>query len=263
MAIQWKERPGSRQITSGENPTRRDKFSLAGTADESIVYILAAQFTSPIVSAAGQIVNRQEISLDHQGHDLWYVDVSYGKKKAENGSYTFSFSTTAGTIQVRQAKEHIATYPAGGPDMNGAIDVAENGEVRGAAVMIPATKFTYTFKHPLGVVSEPFAIALGDLVGKTNSSAWHGMPAGSALFIGHNGSGGTEQDTSVQYEVAYSKGLVNATIAGVTGVNKKGWEVAWEFRRDAEDGGNPAKELRWIYIDRVYDSFDFYAGFGF
>ncbi len=262
MAIQWKERPSSRDVAGvAESLSRTDRFSLTGTVNESVAYVLASQFSAPFAMAAGQVVYRQEIRLSHQGHDVWYVEVPYGVKKQEEGSYTFEFSSIAGTVRVRTAKTETS-FPAGGPDLKKQIDW--NGtEARGVDLVIPATKFTYTFKHPLGVVNEAFAIAIGELAGRTNSQPWHGMPAGSALFLGHNGSGGSDQAASVRYEVAYSKNLTNETIAGITGVNKKGWEVAWQYTERKADGGNPAVDVKWIYVNRVYDEFDFYAGLGF
>lgn len=261
MSIQWKERPGSGEITTGENPSRLDRYALIGTADSAIAYVLAMQFSAPLALGAGQVLYRGELRLAHQGYDLWYVDVPYGRKKNEQGQYTFSMTSQGGQVRIRHGKSETS-YPAGGPALANAIDF-DGKEAKGVDIVIPAVKFTYQFKHPLGVVSEQFAIALAELVGRTNSAAWHGMPIGSALFLGFQGQGGTEQDTTISYEVAYSKNLTNATIAGITGVSKKGWEVAWEYTKLAADGGEPAVEARWIYVNQVYDTFDFTAGLGF
>lgn len=261
MAIQWKERPGSREITSGESASRLDRFALIGTADHAIAYMLAAQFSAPIADGAGQVLYRQELKLAHQGADLWYVDVPYGRRKQENGQWTFAGSVQGGTVRIRSAKTETA-FGAFAPDMGKLIDV-QKGEVKGTDIIIPSVKFSYDFKHPAGVVNEAFCIALADYVACTNSDPWHGMPAGSALYLGFTCQGGSDQETTIRHEVAYSKNLVDATIAGIAGVNKKGWEVAWEFVEQVANAGKPAVACNYVYVNRVYDECPFADVLGF
>lgn len=261
MSIQWKERPGSREITTGDNASRVDRFALVGTADEGIAYMLAAQFSSPIAMGAGQVLYRQEMRLAHQGHDLWYVDVPYGRKNQQSGQWTFSGSTQGGTVRIRTGKSE-ARFGVFAPNMDNLIDV-QDGEAKGVDVIIPSTKFSYDFKHPAGIVNEAFCIALGNYVANTNQNDWHGMPAGSALYLGFTCQGGSDQETTIRHEVAYSKNLTNATVAGITGVNKKGWEVAWEFVEKVAVGGKPAATVNYVYVNRVYDQCDFLSVLGF
>lgn len=261
MSINIWEKPESGAMT-GAPATLTKLYGVSGTIDEGIAWAFAKAATAPIAMAGGQVVYRQDVRLSPVGYDLWDVEVSYGTLEKTVGEYRFAFSTTGGTVTVRQAKEHIAVFPAGKPNNGGAIDV-QNGEAQGTEIVIPACKLTYTFRHPLGFVNELLAVKLARLTGKTNSAVWHGFKAGECLFLGATGSDGSSSEAEVQYEVAASEEMTSATIGAITGVSKKGWEVAWSSFIDDVDGGAPVRKVDYISIERVYDSFDFAAQLGF
>jgi len=261
VSIRFTEKPGSRSV-SYNPPTFRYLYTLAGTIDHAIAWSYAAAALPAIVSAAGQVLYRQDVKCDHVGHDVWDVEAPYGPRENTVGEYRFSFSTTGGTLRIRQAKEHIATFPNGNPEHDGAIDV-QGREVQGADIVIPALKLSYTFRHPAGYVNESLAVNLARLTGRTNSAIWHGFKIGEALFLGANGSDGTTADAEVTYEIAASEELTNATIGAITGVDKKGWEIAWAEFEDDEDAGAAIQKVKSIHVERVYDSFNFASQLGF
>lgn len=259
--FRFDEKPTSRSMTH-EPPTITYLYTLAGTQEHGIAWAYAYSATPTMVAAAGSALYRQDVRVSAVGYDLWDVEVPYGKLDKTTGQYRFSFNTTGGTVRITQAKSHIATFPAGGPDHGGAIDV-DGREVKGADIVIPALKLSYTFRHPLGIVNEALAVRLARITGQVNSATWHGFLAGEALFLGCNGSGGTDTESEVTYEIACSQNLTSATIGGITGVNKKGWEISWVSFADAVDGGKPVREAEYIYVERVYDTFNFAQQLGF
>jgi len=261
VSIRFTEKPGSRS-TSYNPPTFRYLYTLAGTVDHQVAWSYAAAALPAIVSSAGQVLYRQDVKCDHVGHDVWDVEAPYGPRESVVGEYRFSFSTTGGTLRIRQAKEHIATFPNGNKNHKGAIDV-QNDEPQGSDIVIPALKLSYTFRHPVGYVGEPLAVKLARLTGRTNSTVWHGFKAGEVLFLGANGFDGSNADAEVTYEFAASENLTNATIGEITGVNKKGWELAWAEFEDGDDGGEAIVQVKSIHVERVYDSFDVAAQLGF
>jgi hypothetical protein len=213
--------------------------------------------------AAGQVVYRdnKSISLSHRGNGLWFITVPYVPENEQPGSFDFDFETQGGTIRITQSKS-TQTFPAGGPDHKGAIDV-DWTEVRGAEIVIPALRMNYTFRHPLGVMNESRAVTLARATGKTNSVAWHGFAAGECLFLGASGKSGTNSEASVTYSIAASENLTSQTIGAITGVNKKGWELTWVSYQPAVAGGEPIRKAQWIYVERVYDEMNFAAILGF
>ena len=261
MSIRFDEKPTSR-ATTYEPPSYTGLYTLAGTIDHGIAWAYAASATPAVVVAAGQVLYRQDVKIDPVGYDVWDVVVPYGKLDKTVGSYRFAFSTTGGTVNIKQAKEHVAVFPNGSPDNKGAIDV-EGDQVHGAEIVIPALKLTYTFRHPLGYVSEALAVKLARLTGQTNSATWHGFKVGECLFLGASGSDGSDADAEVGYEIACSQELTNATIGAITGVNKKGWDISWNSFEPAVDGGNPIRKTLYISVERVYDSFNFASQLGF
>lgn len=259
--IRFDEKPTSGGQTS-EPATLTKLYTLAGFTDEAAAFAYARAATATMAAGAGQVLYRQDVRVEPLGYDMWDVTVPYGTLEKNAGEYRFSFSTMGGTVTVRQAKEHIAVFPAGKPNNQGAIDV-QNGEAQGVEIVIPALKMTYTYRHPAAVVNEFLAVKLARLTGKTNSQPWHGFRTGECLFLGASGSDGSSADAEVQYEIACSEQMTSATIGAITGVSKKGWEIAWAGFADGVDGGKPVRVVDYISVERVYDSFDFLAQLGF
>jgi len=260
--VLWVEKPSSGRAVSEPLGVQLE-YTLRGPISYSDAMLLSAQLLPPAVSIAGQVAYRQNIDCEPAGWVHWDIVGHYGPRNNLVNSYTFGFDSTGGTLRITHAKEDVANFPAGGPDVKGAIDVQRDGEVRGAEIVIPATKFTYDFRFPSGAVNELVAIGWSEYIGTTNTKLWHHMKPGEALLLAARGRGGTDQETTISFEVAYSKNLTNATIGAITGVNKKGWEIAWTAYKDAVDGGKPVVQPERIYVQRVYDTADFAAVLGF
>ena len=205
---------------------------------------------------------RQDVQLDWQGRDVCYVKVPYGPRKKESGNFRLSFDTTGGTIHIKLAKSHVASYPAGAPNHGGAIGVNKD-EVEGTDIVIPALKLTGTFTHPAGIITLPQIKHLARITGTVNNGTFLTMAAGEVLFLGCQGSEGTDTETSIAYQWACSENLQNEVIGGITVAQKDGWDVAWiEFKNDV-DGGKPIKPPAFIHVERVYRRIDMALALGF
>lgn len=269
MAITMGERPGSRSFTgSNDSPSRTDLYWIKGTADETEVTAHVLLWVSPFVVQGGGIVlyRQPEIAINHQGYDLWHVDVPYGKFNKAVGSFSFEFDGMGGTHTAYYSKETVARFPAGGDktQFGGGINVQGAGDgPKGVEVVSPQLKLIYKFTHPAGYVNEAYAYALSEKVGCFNSKIWRGIPAGAALFMGPRGGQGTDSPASVTYEFGVSRNVQNETISGIANVNKRGWDVAWPYAKPADVGGKPGREIDSIFVERVYDPLDFSTFFGF
>ena len=259
MSIIFREKPGSGKTTR-EPLGLTLLYTLHGIADRTTAWAYAHQFTAPLTLAAGQVVYRQDVRVDHEGHQLWSVEVPYGPKNKLPGEYRFSFSTTGGTLRIRQSKESIARFPVGAAEQNGVIG-GINGE--GVEIVIPALKMSYTFRHPAGVVNEALAVNLARKTGRTNSDVWHGFQPGEVLFMGADGSGGTSQESEVRYDVVASENITGQTVGTITGVAKKGWEISWIKYEDDDADGVAAQKPLAVYVERVYDTMSFASVLGF
>lgn len=262
----FEEIPNSRESTI-EPPSFLYHYRASGWVSDTDARVNALALTPANIldPLTGVRLYRQDIKCSPAGHGLHLIDVPYGPNKKETGELSWTFSTSGGTLNVKAAKQHIATYPAGG-DANphkGLIGLTKDGNIEGCEITIPVLKLSYTFKHPLGVITETHARALASYTGMVSSTVFRGFAAGEILFLGANGSDGTESEASVTYEFAASQNVVGLTIGTIEGIAKKGWEYLWIEYEDAVDGGgakavNPTR----VHVERVYESIDFAAAFG-
>lgn len=259
----FEEIPNSRESTF-EPPSIIFHWRSSGWVSDTDARVNALSLTPANVldPVTGVRLFRQDIKCTPNGHGLHLFDVPYGPKTKETGELSWSFSTSGGTLTVKAAKQHIRTYPVNEDKHKGLIGVGKDGNVEGCEIVIPALKMTYSFKHPLGVITEAHARLLASYTGMVNSTTFRGFPAGEMIFLGANGSDGTESEASVTYEFAASQNLTGLTIGTITGIAKKGWEYLWVQYEDAVDGGEKASIPLKVHIERTYDTLDFATAFG-
>lgn len=263
MIFHFDERPESRQQTS-ESVTL--EYVCYGTDDDQYVSSYALAATPAIYSTVFGTFYRQDIQIRPQSADLFYITVPYGPKKRENGSWTFDFDTTGGTVTIKNSKETVSSYGAGGnpfiPDFKQLIGV--NGDdVEGCEIIIPALRINVRFRHPYGVVTIAHAKALARLTGKVNSTPFLGFDAGEVLFIGASGSDGSEAEAEISYSFACSENASGLSIGDIAGVAKKGHHYLWVSYKDDTDNGFPVKVPEFAYVEKVYGETNLALALGF
>lgn len=262
MSFQFGEKPDSRTGSSSEH---NRKYFACGTTDGDYVLAYAdAMIEQAIVTLNGTLY-RQPITIDSWKGPYCELSVTFSKQQqSENkvGSLKWNYDTTGGTVNIKAALEHMASYPAGAKEHGGAIGVNKD-EVEGCEVVIPAMKFTVTYTHPRGFISLDRAFQHGDYTGAVNSNTFFTRPAGSFLFLGATGSDGSDADAEVTYQFAYSKNLQNKIISGITVTEKDGWDYAWiSFKPDTNNGG-AVRVPQAVHVERVYERTNFATLFGF
>lgn len=261
--FQFEEVPQSRVWTT-DPPGVTYRFKSSGEHNDAIVLAYVQTATPAVVYTALGALFRGNLQLDPDGHKQYIVTVPYGPRKRDTGSVTFRFDTTGATINIKAAKEHIASYPAGDPadPHKGSIGVTKEGHVDGAEIVVPALKLTYSFKHPAGVIDESHARALAGVTGMVNANPFRGFEAGELLYIGSTGEDGSETEASVDYVFVASQNATGLTVGDITGIAKEGHHYLWiEFKNEVADG-QPAVQPERVHIDRVYDPVDFASAFG-
>jgi len=262
MVFRFKERPDSRKSTSNP-PSFELKYSAAGATDDAFVRAYALAGSPSLVNTGDGTLYRQDLQVEWQGREIAYVSIPYGPRKKENGQFRLSFDTTGGTLNIKLAKSHVATYPAAGaPNHGGAIGV-HGDQVDGADIVIPALKLTGHFTHPAGIITIPQIKHLARCTGTVNSDTFLTFSGGEILFLGCSGSEGTDVPTEIGYQFACSENLQNQVIGGITVAQKDGWDVAWIQFKDDVDGGKPIKPPAFIHIERVYTRIAMATALGF
>lgn len=273
MTLRFDERPNARR-TSVNPLTYETQYIAAGETDQGIIRAYAGSFTPLMVAVADGILFRDDIQVQEQGHRVHWVTVRYvtqDQQKPATGSVKFSFSTTGGTFHITHSKETVNSYKAGGgaaTDYKQAINakLSDSGvgfDIEGADIIIPSLKFTVTVTHPRGFLNENHARNLASLTGKVNSATWHGFAAGEVLFLGADGSDGTNADAECTYHFACESNLTDLEYGSITGVDKDGHDLLWiETKKDVAST-KPIPNVLAVRVERVYDRANFAAVLGF
>lgn len=260
MAIQFKERPDSRESTG--NPAQITlRYVLTGE-DNDLVARTYARAATPWIYHG---LYRQTVNLKPFGPGDWYVEVPYGvSQQNEPNTYEWGFNTGGKTKRITNALAHVASFAAAGvtpPDHKGAIGVNGNGDAEGCEVPEPA--FNWWERHTLYVANYGWAYSqiLKALTGKTNDAPFRGFATGQVLYKGAEG-GPSKQDPALAvytFHFEQSDDVSDQTVGDITGVAKAGWDYAWiQYERTQdEDADLPATRPLAVHVERVIYRGDF------
>lgn len=270
MAI-W-ERFGSRdgqEDLSKSNASRRTlRFIVDGTNNDATVDNTVATSSVVPVFFAGLVRNSwDKLQI---GPGLWEVDVDYIDPKREDaeeqpdtGDGRFSFDTTGGLVHITQNKDGKTTsYAAAGvtaPDFKGAIGVTDD-TVEGVDQVIPALKFSLTYRLPQTQITLPYVLTLRDLTGKSNDANFKGFKQNELLFLGAVGEERTNGDPEIQFFFESSENLQNIVLGGgITVAEKKGHDYLWVHYRTEEDATAKRIVQRPLaaYVEELVEEDDF------
>lgn len=268
MTYYFHEIPESRDL-SYDPPTVTTQWVCEGLFSEKDVGILANSATpNSYLHPLGATLRRQNISVKEFGHKLFNVSVPYARRVRTIGSYSIRSSTIGGTIRIK-AGIHVATYPSGKPTHGGLIGV-KGDDVEGAEIVIPATKITVAFTHPGNYLTDAKVREISRLVGAVDNSGIVGYEPYEMLLIGcdfgQSGdvtTAGTETSEDISYEFAMSPNLANFAIGAVTGISKKGWDVASVYWVPTVESSKPSQVVDSVDIIRVYRELNLKALLGF
>jgi hypothetical protein len=261
MTFRFHERPTSRkQSVSGQSYLL--SFVAAGSSDDLFVRSYAISSTPAIVTTPQGILYRQDVELEPQGREIYYVNVPYGPKNKVAGSFTWSFDTTGGTVHVKASKSTVNRYPGNAFDHKQLIGV-HGKDVDGADHVIPALKLSVTFKHPLGVITLPHVRHLARTTAMVNSDTFLGFASGEVLFLGARGSDGTDTEASVTYDFACSENAAGLTIGDIANIVKDGHDYAWISYEPDVVADKPGMKPSAVYVERLYSRTSLSAALGF
>lgn len=273
MTLRFDERPNSRRTSL--NPLAYEtQYVATGSGDQGIIRAYAANTTPALVALADGILFRDDIQVQEQGYNVHWVTVRYvtqDQQKPPTGSVKFAFSTTGGTFHITHSKETVNSYLAGGgtpPSYEQAINArkaegSSGWEIEGADIIIPALKMTYTITHPLGFLNENHARNLARLTAGVNDSAWRGFAAGEVLFLGADGSDGSNAEAECAYHFACESNLEDLVYGTITGVEKDGHDLLWVETKKDVTSTKPVVKVLAVRVERVYRRINFAAAFGF
>jgi len=255
--VYFHEIPESREL--GQNPPRATHHWVCeGIFDDFTVGSMARSMTPYTwLHPIGLTLYRQDIEVTEMGFRVWSITVTYGRLEIEVGSYEIEFDTLGGTVHVK-AGVHQAVFPAGSPTHDGLIGV-KGDDVEGADIVIPAMRIIVHFQHPAAYLTDARVKTLSRLAGSVDNAGFLGWDPYETLFLGAQGRqriSVTSEDVDVTEEVSYhfamSENLTGLQIGGISGINKKGWDVAWLKWREAVESSKASNEAEYVNVVRVY-----------
>lgn len=205
--------------------------------------------------------------VGYQLHDftITYIDeVAYDRRRQlETGEIRWSGSTTGGTLRITSSLETLNSYaPAGetAPDFEQAINVPGLGaEPEGVDIIVPASKFSCEYRHPLASASVTYQALLETLTGTINNATFYNRPAGEVLFLGSDWSVGTNADPTFSYHFVRMPNLTAQTIGAITGIAKRGHDYLWVLFESEPDATAQylVKRPKAVYVERIYQESSF------
>jgi len=202
----------------------------------------------------------ERIGFELYDFTITYIDLlAYDKKREiDTGEIRWSGSTTGGTLRIVSSLETLDSYAPSGetaPDFKQAIGVtSEGGDPEGVDIVVPASKFTCEFRHPLASCTVAFQALLETMTGTINDATFYGRPAGEVLFLGADWAVGTKADPSFTYHFVRMPNLSSQTIGDITGISKRGHDYLWVlFESEVDDAAKfLAKRPKAVYVERIY-----------
>lgn len=266
MSVYFHEIPESRELTFEEDPTATTHWVCEGEFSDYEVGVMAQTIIPVTYLHPLGLLTRVGIDIKEFGHKVYYIAAFYNLDKVQSlGSYRIEFDAMGGTVHVK-AGIPIATFPPTEPDHDGLIGV-KGDDVEGADIVIPAMRVIVHFTHAFGYVTDARVRQLSRLAGTVDNSGFLGWQPYETLFLGAQGSqpgtGVADPSTTISYHFAMSENLINYRIGGITGISKKGWDVAWVKWREVVVGGGPSNQVEYVNIVRVYQEKNFKTLLGF
>lgn len=250
------EIPESREL-GFDPPTATTHWVCEGVFDDLTVANLALGVAPAFYVHPRGLLYRDDIKVKEKGHKLYDITVEYALENKEIGSYRIEFDTMGGTVHVK-AGQHVAEYPAGSPTHDGLIGV-KGDDVEGVDIVIPAMRIIVHYQHPGNFLTNARVRLLSRLAGTVDTGGFFGWNPYETLFLGAQGSQQTtvgtmevEQNEEVSYHFAMSENLTNFSIGSISGVSKRGWDVAWVKWREAVEGGRASNEVEYVNVVKVY-----------
>lgn len=225
----------------GESPSYRfPYFSTATTPVDAIAEALAAAPTS----VAGFPV--KSIDVDEEIQNGYECSVTYGPFKPKeppkvNESF-FNFDVTTQSQRIIVPVSPQTIYPATGltaPTNSAKWLIGQQGDgspPSGADVQEPIASFSETHYLPSTTITDAHQRTLLRIVGRLNDASFRGWSAKEVLCTGVSGSQRGAEDWEISFRFSVREHQTGLTIAGITAVNKEGWQFLWvRYRTEIDD----------------------------
>ena len=231
-------------------------YVVRGAADEKAAY----DEVRAVVNTAYQYIPLQDIEIETEHFDstdtaknIFKATVRYYVKRRDDGDLV-SFDTTGGTQKVTQSLQTVGAYPAGSPNLQGAINY-DGEKVNGVDIGIGAYDFTEQHIMTTAQCDADYRVVLATLTYTVNNATFRGFAAGEVLFKGAVGQQIVDDGIKkwqLNFRFAVSPNRSNFYVGGILVPMKYGWDYLWTLYADTVDGNRVVKVPAHVYVERLY-----------
>jgi hypothetical protein len=236
-----------RSAQANESSSRSRRYVVTGAADEAAAI---AELVGAVPGSIGGLVLRN-IAVDEEVQDGYRCEVQYGqfrsKEPPAKGESQFNFEISAQPVRVVVPLAPQTVYPRSGVTAPNSSAVAkwligDQGDGRGpegCEVYEPITSFSETHYIDAATLTQTYRNTLMRVVGKVNNAAFKGFDAGEVLCQAISGSKRGFDDWEVTFRFAMRENQTGIEVAGITGIDKEGWQFLWPKYHLEEDPDAP------------------------
>lgn len=265
------ERFSSPRVTSDFRNSRVERsYTVHGTTNELEAKSLA-MITAPAAQMEdGFLLDKVVFETESVDYGVWEVRATYTRSEndqppedpLQEGESTYEFDTTGNTTHITQSLRTVSSKFLSSAYSNdtfhGAIGVNQDRtEVAGVDIVLPGFAWSESHALPGNAVTNAYKRILYLLTGKINSKDYKGFKEGELLFLGARGTRRGDGIWQISYSFAASPNVDNVTIAGISGITKKGWQYLWFHYNRYENIGNLILRPTSAHVEDVYEEADF------
>lgn len=269
-AIELLGREGERDINDGSRSFHRNWFVKDATSE------LDAQ-GAVILAAPGLLdgLVLTHVQADEaEAQDCYHCVANYGlpllpepKAPLEVGQSSFHFEVATQQQRVFTPIAPQTIHPRSGLSAPADVDkwlIGQQGDgsqPEGVEVPEPIASFSETHVFDLATVTASMQRTLLRVVGKINNASFRGWQTGEVMCTGVSGSQRTGEDWEISYRFSVREHQTGLTIAGISGIDKDGWQYLWPRYSVKKDGSEPilSNTIDYIVVADVHYSADFAA----
>jgi hypothetical protein len=252
------------RTVSGDLHQREIGFLVTGATDD----ITALDYLLGQVAPTYDNMPLEDLKLTEiKWPDTFAITAVYSRRShtpADTGAVEYSFDFALQTQRVYQAKDSTPMPLDQGlapgftaEDFEGAIAPDVDGNPQGIDVRTPQSSFSYSYYPANAVVTTVYQRAIQRMVGKVNSTAFHGYDPGEVMFVGASGRARNNDDWQIDFRFEQASNETGVVVGNCTPVDVDGWDVLSISYAEIKGTDNYIQVPRQVDVLRVYDRADF------
>lgn len=211
----------------------------------------------------------QGITVKEEVEDGYMCEAAYGlwapRTPPVAGESQFNFEIATQPVRIVVPLSAQTVYPRSGESAPADSDTwligqqADGSAPEGAEVQEPVANFSETHWITASSITQLYQRTVLGVIGRINQFTFRGWSAEEVLCTGVSGSQRGEEDWEVSFRFGVREHQTNLTVAGITGVNKNGWQFLWPRYELAKDSSEPilANKVKYIVVADVFRTANF------